>query len=360
MYIATVHILQTALEKKYSTEIKSLYLGDSKPLLNGRLILKEVVNKNINTYLQDRSFLIRDLNIDVSVRTKKGLIIYPSGVEEDENVFLVGDFLKIASENYNILEQGLDLEVSVSLEPNTFLSGLIFFVFLIISLFFLYFLYSSDKMRIKRETQKKNDEIFRLREFENKNSERLLLLYKESEHLKNLLSKMRNKVDDASRVEDGMFEEIVRLEEEVGANFSLQKIQQEEITILNEEIEKLKNGKKKVGKQKIKLGEATLRRFNALYKNISVHDRAIEGYADLEEDLRLKCEEVIHKLNESPETVSVKRKVFGKKGSKTVFEIIFAYKGRLYFRNINGGKIEILAVGTKNTQDRELEFINKL
>jgi len=40
--------------------------------------------------------------------------------------------------------------------------------------------------------------------------------------------------------------------------------------------------------------------------------------------------------------------------------VMFGYKGRLYYRRIRGNKIEILAIGTKNTQAKELEFLSNL
>ena len=52
--------------------------------------------------------------------------------------------------------------------------------------------------------------------------------------------------------------------------------------------------------------------------------------------------------------------MFGGKGQKTVLEVLFGYKGRLYFRNSKESGIEVLAIGTKNTQARELEFLAKL
>jgi hypothetical protein len=76
--------------------------------------------------------------------------------------------------------------------------------------------------------------------------------------------------------------------------------------------------------------------------------------------MKIKGEEIIHKLNEDPSFVSVKRKVFGKKGRATVQEVIFSYKGRLYFRKKKDGQIEILTIGTKNTQAKDLEFLDNL
>ena len=74
----------------------------------------------------------------------------------------------------------------------------------------------------------------------------------------------------------------------------------------------------------------------------------------------MKAEEVIHQLNEDPGLVRIKRKVFGHKGHETVLEVLFGYKGRLYFRNDKDKGIEVLAIGTKNTQARELEFLARL
>ena len=54
------------------------------------------------------------------------------------------------------------------------------------------------------------------------------------------------------------------------------------------------------------------------------------------------------------------RNVFGGKGQKTVLEVIFGYKGRLYFRHTDDRRVEVLAVGTKNTQAKELDFLAKL
>jgi hypothetical protein len=40
--------------------------------------------------------------------------------------------------------------------------------------------------------------------------------------------------------------------------------------------------------------------------------------------------------------------------------VVFAYKDQLYFRKGTGRCVEVLAVGIKNTQDRELEFLTSL
>ena len=76
--------------------------------------------------------------------------------------------------------------------------------------------------------------------------------------------------------------------------------------------------------------------------------------------MKIKSEEIIHKLNANPDTVPIKRKVFGKKNRKTVQEVMFAYKGRLYYRKTKDSNLEILAIGTKNTQAKDLEFLDSI
>jgi hypothetical protein len=40
--------------------------------------------------------------------------------------------------------------------------------------------------------------------------------------------------------------------------------------------------------------------------------------------------------------------------------VVFAYKGRLYYRTVPGNRIEVLVIGTKLTQTRDLTFLDKL
>ena len=78
------------------------------------------------------------------------------------------------------------------------------------------------------------------------------------------------------------------------------------------------------------------------------------------EEMGLKAEELIHQLNADAALVPVKRKVFTKKGNTTAFEVTFAYNGRLYFRKSKDNRVEILTIGTKNTQQKDLTYIDSL
>jgi hypothetical protein len=103
-----------------------------------------------------------------------------------------------------------------------------------------------------------------------------------------------------------------------------------------------------------------MKRFRTLYKNLEFHDRAVEGFLGLPADLQLRAEELIYNLNEDSSRLTAKRKVFSRPGTLTVLEAEFGYKGRLYWRQRKGGKAEILAIGTKNTQGKDLTYLESL
>jgi len=157
----------------------------------------------------------------------------------------------------------------------------------------------------------------------------------------------------------GSIEEIVKLVEKITKKTAFQNELQENIEELQKKIESFEQGKRsdisKPGKDRKKVKK----KFSALYKNIIVHDRAINGFMALSDDLQIKGEEIIHQLNHDSQQVLIKRKVFSKKSRVTVLEVLFAYKGRLYFRNIKG-KTEILSIGTKNSQAGDLTFLDNL
>ena len=113
-------------------------------------------------------------------------------------------------------------------------------------------------------------------------------------------------------------------------------------------------------RQKVKASEAIQKRFKTLYKNLLVHDRAVSGFISLTPDLQLKAEEIMLQLHDDPKQVPIKRKVFGKKNRETVFEILFAYKGRLYYRNTPEQKLEVVSIGRRRAQAKDLNFLDQL
>jgi NH3-dependent NAD+ synthetase len=112
--------------------------------------------------------------------------------------------------------------------------------------------------------------------------------------------------------------------------------------------------------QQSKVAGGLRKRMDTLYKYASFSDRALTGLTELPESMQIKAEEVIHQLNAQTDEVPIKRKLFRGKGKETVFEIVFARKGRLYFRRTKARKVDILVIGTKNTQEKDLVYLDRL
>ena len=99
------------------------------------------------------------------------------------------------------------------------------------------------------------------------------------------------------------------------------------------------------------------KRFTVIYKNLIFNKKALEGYIHLTQDFQLKAEEMVHRLNQDDSLVNIKRKFFSKKGKLNIFEVNFSYSGRIYFKKRDDKKIEIITIGTKNTQEQDITFI---
>ena len=80
----------------------------------------------------------------------------------------------------------------------------------------------------------------------------------------------------------------------------------------------------------------------------------------LTEDVQIKAEEAIHQLNQDPAKVSVRRKVFGKGGKMPILEGEFSYSGRIYFQKTSSDGTKVLAIGTKNSQEKDLKYLESV
>ena len=364
LYIVSVLSIESHLRKHYTEEIKEISTGDTRPLFNGSVRLKDAINRNINGYLQSKTMIPFGVKVNVAVTTQQNTILYPAFFDEVEDSILAPTPMKIAAENYNLLQEGIVIKVDLTLEHNTLLSNTILAFYILISVLVLYFYYKAGIKKAKQEDTEKSKKITRLLNLEKNQTKNLKALEKIKQKLTSEISDMKKRLEKervkAIKNEEEMIKEILALEEKFNKNLTLQNTKQEEIETLIEKIKRFEKANRKDSSQKAKGLNSVRKRFKTLYKNVSINEKAINGFMDLTDDMKIKGEEIIHKLNEDPKYVNVKRKVFGKKGRITIQEVIFAYKGRLYFRNTKGSRIEILTIGTKNTQTKDLEFLDNL
>jgi hypothetical protein len=107
--------------------------------------------------------------------------------------------------------------------------------------------------------------------------------------------------------------------------------------------------------------EQLTRRFGVLYRNLDVDERAIHDLIGLGDDQnQLRAEEVLKKLCDAPDQAGIRRKVGGLPPHLSIFELGFAGKGRIYFTRGENGRYRILAIGAKNTQNADIDYLSRL
>ena len=363
LYIFSVQSIEQHLKSRYLNEIENIYLGDTRPLFEGSVRLKDAINRNINHYLQNDVLIRWGVKVIVTVTSKKGTVLYPAPVT-DSTSLLPNDPIQIASDNYKLMDEGLVVDADVVIEPNTFLTNIILCIYIFASILVLSFYYWSGLNKVRKEETEKNSELSRLKAREISDADNLKAMMQDKKGLvfeiKKIQKQLKKETLKASKNEDEMIKEIVLLENKVMNKMDLLNEKEQEIDDLKEKIKRLEKEQRKESKQKIRFYQSVRKRFKTLYKNISIEKKAIIGFLDLTEDMKIKSEEIIHKLNEDPKLVPVKRKVFSKKGRSNVQEVIFAYNGRLYFRATKNSRIEVLSIGTKNTQTKDLEYLDNI
>ncbi|MFP4039145.1 MAG: hypothetical protein ACLFS7_01275 [Desulfosudaceae bacterium] len=363
LFFATVFGLQFLAETRYAREIENRYLGDTEPLFEGEVRLREAVNNNIDEYLQDRLLLRLGARVDATVTAGQNIVIYPASPDSSEDVIKPPLSNEIAAENYRLMSRGLSVSVRTLFPWNSLLVIFIFIGYLLAALVVFSRFYVAGAARAREEAREKSRELERLKELEREHAERLSSLNSEKRRLASEMVAVRNNLlehrEKASQNEDAMIDEIIELEEKIHQNIKLREALREENESLRQTARRFEDEKRKRSNREAIYGNLE-KRFKTLYKNVALHERALDNFFDLTDDMRIKAEEVIKQLDTDTALVDIKRKVDLKKGREKVFEIIFSYNGRLYFRNRNDGRVEVLTIGTKNSQSRDLSFLNNL
>lgn len=363
-YIFTLQALEIYLQKRVASEINRVIITDQEALFEGRYTVKEEINRNLGEYLLSHSIRYKlGIGTEILVKTKDDRILYPSNLKKDiydspgDSSDSVMNYMDVAAENYRILNN-LIVSTDITIRHNCWLSNSILLFYILLALFVIQFFVRKNI----RETETHEDELRdyidnlteKLKETESGLSE---IRHKENNYLEKIdgLNKERESLTTDI---DGLLEEMETLEKGLTTQRDLRVKRESELTDLKNEIndlrERIQNPKKK-----IKMTDATRKRFRVLYKNLDFSEKAIEGFLALSDEFQLKAEEVIHRLNEDRTLVSVKRKVFGKGGKMNVLEADFAYSGRIYYHADSQSKTRVMGIGTKNTQDQDISYLER-
>ncbi|MFC1534222.1 hypothetical protein ACFL7M_12745 [Thermodesulfobacteriota bacterium] len=374
-YLLTLMVLEDLFQRQQTTKFNKIIIKNHEALLEGRYIIKEEINRNIGEYFGKSLLHSFGINTQIIVKTSDDKILYPARFQTESGGSLPDEdfttlpnsslnYLEVAAQNYEILNKGLVLLIGVRIKHNGWLSNSILIFYVFISVIILHRIIKKRQIDIERYELEMEKLTRQLSEQLTKAESRLKqVVEKEGNYIRKIDELGKDK-QALSKDIDGLFEEMEKMEEGLTAQRDLKEETESEVLGLKEELDHLKAhlGKSKKKKKKIIM---ISKRFRVLYKNLLFTDRALQGFMSLSDELQLKAEEIIHKLNEhSHDTadfpVSVKRKVFGKGGKKNILEVDFSYAGRLYFKKDSGRKTEIVSIGTKNTQDQDLAFMEKI
>lgn len=363
LYILSLQGIESYARRSYQHRLESVLIGDAQPLLEGREPLDDRIAANVRHFVRGLKLPDWGLRLRVGVKTESGRMIYPAPVPTDPLALVPEDRAAVAAENFRLLQEGLRVELDLRLPHGSLLANLLILVYLGAALLVMGIHYRRVMQQATREEAQSRDFLQRMERLAQRHRELLKSLTTEKARLAKELDAARGELASrqasADSNEEAMIEEIETLEGQIEENLERQIRQEEEIQALKEKLTELEKESSRLAGAKKRSRQDVAKRFGALYKQTRFHPRAIDGFDDLPEDLKLRCEETIHLLDRDPDQVTIKRKVFSK-SRETLFEVVFAYRGRLYFRKTAGRGVEVVAIGSKNTQDRDLAFLESI
>ena len=388
LYIFSVQALEGYLQKNREEDVKNIIIQDYEALYDGRYSIKEEIHNNIDGFLKNDTLRPLGVVTKIVITSNKGELLYPyywgeedtdfnTKKEFDSNSSESLNYIKTAEKNFQILNDGLTLSVDVKVNHNSWLTNSILILFLFSSIMLLYWHYKkqirewvttreNEKKRIDLLTRKLDESEKIMEELSEKEKDYITKVEK-FQHDKNTLESEVVHLMDEVEIQkkksleiDEILDEMEKLEEDARNNMALKEEKELEISQLMEEIDQLRMLEEKGAKKRKKDIDSIEKRFTVIYKNLVFHKKALEGYIHLTQDFQLKAEEIIHRLNQDDSLVNVKRKYFSKKGKLHIFETDFSYSGRIYFKKRDDKKIEIVTIGTKNTQEQDIAFIESI
>jgi predicted nucleic acid-binding Zn-ribbon protein len=376
LYIFTIQGLEALVWRWWTRGLQPILVSDTTGLLQGEISIQDEIQKTIEHYLSKSNAIKWGVVPRITVRTRTGRLLYPRITPEFDHPLKPDNSLpephtanplaalRVAEENLKIMEEGIILSVKVEIPRNTLLANsvLIFYILLFSSV--LYRAYRAKADEAERLSLQMEEDFKTATHNLQKAQERLADLAEVERNYKREIDTLQAEVASAAEkvqmTEEHALEEIETLEDKIQGSIAARQQMEEEVLRLQEELERLESSRKSATKRQAKQIESTMKRFRTLYKNLEFCDRAVEGFLNLQGELQLKAEEFIHNIDADESRLSVKRKVFAGKGAVSVFECDFAYRGRIYWKKGKDGRTQILGIGTKNTQAKDLAYVKSL
>jgi hypothetical protein len=394
LYIFTLRGGELVVRHQVGAMLTRAVMAQSEQLLSGDIGYDEFVVRKVKEVTGRpwiRALVRLGLNLSIRVQTKRGEALYPrvrewfpadtdTSATSPPGVRTVSPPVPaavgrevLARENYRLLREGIVVNVDVAIGINTWLANGILVLYLFGVLQILWIL---ARGFVRRSEEEKLALAERL---EREQAERVSSIEGELSRVRARLAEaVRDEGQQATRIRD-LEREKQQLEERLGG------WSWEDATELEKELERLEaqlreaQGERERQEQAIRQAqdriqsrdqrpvprararEADLleRRLRTLYKKIDFENRVVADLINLEDDeALLRAEEAIKRLNDRDENLPIRRKVGGLERGN-IFELGFGAKGRIYYSHAEGGRMRIILVGAKNTQDRDLAYLRR-
>lgn len=366
LYVGTVALLEQYAASKVRAGLERTFLGPVQPLLDGTQRLQTAVARNVRVFLANNRWIAWGGKAVVTIRTDGNILLYPAAdLPSTENSEEFGPApWQVAAENFRLLNDNPTVVLDFRLPHNSPITNAVLAVYITVAIGLLFFYFRGWRARYQQVLAQQDDAQQRLAQQGRLYEIQLAAMEAERTRLSREMVQVEQKLQETKRraetTEEEMVEELVTLEQAVADKADEQARFQAGMAELQQKIDQLESQLQKEQARKAKAGEGVQKRMAALYKHVVLSERAVSGYLDLTEEMKIRCEEVIHQLDADPSKLTIKRKVFGKKNRATVFELVFGYKGRVYYLGKEGRRSEVLVIGTKNSQQQDLEYLNRL
>ena len=285
LYVTAIQGLERYLEHRYRSEILKQIPGNTQALLAGRERLSDHIEAVVDTFMAEADLRHYGAVLSVSIRTQGGRRLYPPVFSESALSEPIHDAMEIASENFALLHEGLDVSLEVAIDHNTLVANGILGLSLGVALGCLMLLYHRGKRDFDREEAQRQREQATIKKREE--AQKLLLSSLEDQRatlaaeIETIQTELTSAQERAARNEADLFDEVEALERKLQYNLSQQDRQQGRIRDLEEQLARLAKERQALSAQQIRDLEGLRKRMETLYKNTSFSDRALSGMKEL-------------------------------------------------------------------------------
>ena len=375
LYLLTLQGLEIFFHNKWSAELREAIVSDTRPMMEGKKRIEDEIAGIIGHHIDKSLGIKAGIQAEIFVMTRTNRLIYPQSNfqkagkfgpyidHEEKKPASLEDMARIAENNQRILQEGIKLLLSVNIPRNSWLSIGILTMYIMLFVFLPYWAYLLKTKEARELAISKQKAIEaankKLTETQEKLTEVSAREMKDQSEIKRLKSDLDLAGAKVRETENEALAELEILDKDLQKSIKLKEELENEVRCLEKELRKIESSPITTNKQQKEIIDTT-KRFKTLYKNLEISSRAIDGFMSLEANMQLQAEELIHALNEDGNNISVKRKVYTRKGALSVFECEFGRSGRLYWSTGPGGKRQAWVIGTKNTQSKDLAYVDKL